>query len=105
MKKILSLILLFSSCAVVVRPTGGEKDVQAPVALKSIPDSASTNFNNNEIRIYFDEYFEIKEPNNILISPPPVEKPKIQVINKYLSIQFKEELQSNTTYSISLISA
>ena len=105
MKNFLFLILLFSSCAVVVRPTGGDKDEIPPVALQSIPDSASTLFNEQEIRIYFDEYFEIKEANNIIISPPPKEKPKIDVVNKYLRIKFKEPLQPNTTYSINLVSA
>jgi len=57
------------------------------------------------MRITFDEYFEIKDPNAILISPPPVETPKITVAGKQLRIVFKEPLRENTTYTLQLFDA
>lgn len=42
--------------------TGGEKDEIPPKFVKAIPPNYSTNFNRNEIRIYFDEYVKTKGP-------------------------------------------
>ncbi|MHB1279304.1 MAG: Ig-like domain-containing domain, partial [Bacteroidia bacterium] len=105
MKKILPFLLLFSACAVVVHPTGGDKDETPPKAIRTYPDSQQVNFTEREIRIYFDEYFEIKDPNAVLISPPPVKAPKVEVVGKYLRIQFKEPLQDSSTYTVQLINA
>ncbi len=105
MKKILPFLLLFSACAVVVHPTGGDKDETPPKAIRTYPDSQQVNFSEREIRIYFDEYFEIKDPNAVLISPPPTKAPKLEVVGKYLRIQFKEPLHANSTYTVQLINA
>jgi len=105
MKYLLPFLLLFTACAVVVHPIGGDKDETPPLALKCYPDSQSTNFKDREIRIYFDEYFEIKDQNAILISPPPTTKPKIDVVGKHLRIQFKEALRENTSYTLQLFDA
>lgn len=105
MRKILPLLFLFSACAVVVHPSGGDKDETPPKALEIFPDSNTTSFDGNEIRIYFDEYFEIQDPNAILISPPPKKAPKIEVVKKYLSIRFKEALRDDATYTIQLFDA
>lgn len=105
MKKILPLLLLLSACAVVVHPTGGDKDETPPKAIRTYPDSQQVNFQDREIRIYFDEYFDIKDPNAVLISPPPVKAPKLEVVGKYLRIQFKEPLHDSSTYTVQLINA
>ncbi|HCS20755.1 MAG TPA: hypothetical protein DIW47_09380 [Bacteroidetes bacterium] len=105
MKNILPFLLLFSACAVVVHPTGGDKDETPPKAIRTYPDSQQVNFSEREIRIYFDEYFEIKDPNAVLISPPPLKAPKLEVVGKYLRIQFKEPLHDSSTYTVQLINA
>lgn len=105
MKYLIPILFLFAACAVVVHPTGGDKDETPPVALKCYPDSQAANFSDNEIRISFDEYFEIKDPNAILLSPPPQKEPKVTVAGKQLRIQFKEPLRENTTYTLQLFDA
>ncbi|MDX5320974.1 MAG: Ig-like domain-containing protein [Bacteroidota bacterium] len=105
MKKILPLLLLFSACAVVVHPNGGDKDETPPKAERILPDSQTTSFAGKDIFIFFDEYFEIKDPNGILISPPPESKPKFTVVKKHLHIHFKEGLRDSTTYTVQLIDA
>lgn len=74
MKYLIPFLFLFAACAVVVHPTGGDKDETAPVALKCYPDSQATNFTDKEIRITFDEYFEIKDPNAILLKSSPTKR-------------------------------
>lgn len=95
---------LIYSCAQVVAPGGGEKDITPPKVVKYIPDSASLNFRSKSIVVFFDEFIQLKDLNNQLIISPPLENaPDIKVRNKMLTIDFDKEeiLKSNTTYSIS----
>lgn len=95
---------LIYSCAQVVAPGGGEKDITPPKVVKYIPDSASLNFKSKSIVVFFDEFIQLKDLNNQLIISPPLENtPDIKVKNKTLTIDFDKEeiLKPNTTYSIS----
>lgn len=95
---------LIYSCAQVVAPGGGEKDITPPKVVRYIPDSASLNFKSKSIVVFFDEFIQLKDLNNQLIISPPLENsPDIKVRNKMLTIDFDKEeiLKPNTTYSIS----
>lgn len=95
--------ILIYSCAQVVAPGGGKKDISPPKVVKYMPDSASLNFKSKSIEIFFDEFIQLKDINNQLIISPPLENPPdIKVKNKSLIIDFdeKEQLKSNTTYAI-----
>ncbi|MBP2831323.1 Ig-like domain-containing protein [Aquimarina sp. U1-2] len=99
------LVLAFVvSCAKKGSITGGEKDEIPPVFVKAFPPNFSTNFNRDEIRIYFDEYVKLKDAQKqIIISPPMDPKPEITPLgsaSKYIKIKFKDTLLQNTTYSI-----
>ena len=94
---------LFFSCAQVVAPGGGKKDIVPPKTVKYIPDSAQTNFNSKSIQITFDEFVQLKDLNNqLLISPPVNTPPEITIKNKTINIAFDKEetLKPNTTYCI-----
>ena len=104
----LLICTLIYSCAQVVAPSGGKKDVTPPRVVKYLPDSASLNFKSRFIVIFFDEFIQLKDLNNQLIISPPVETtPDIKVKNKTLTIDFdkNEILKPNTTYSISFRNA
>jgi hypothetical protein len=100
--RIITLLHCFiiSSCAVISSPTGGERDQKAPKVLAENPKNQSTNFNNKEINILFDEWITLQNPQNILITPDVEPKPKVIAKRNELNIQFKNQLDSNTTYSI-----
>lgn len=93
---------LIFSCAQVVAPGGGKTDNDAPKVVKYSPDSAQLNFNSQIIELTFDEYVQLRDLNNQLIISPPLEStPDFHVKNKILTIDLgKEELKTNTTYSI-----
>lgn len=104
--RILSLVCIsitIVNCANRGRPTGGEKDVEPPVILKAVPENFSTNFNGDEIIIYFDEYVKIKNlRKQLIISPPMDTEPAIipmSAASKYISIKIKDTLLDNTTYA------
>ena len=100
---VLFIIASIASCANRGTPTGGEKDTEPPVILKSEPENFSTNFKGDEIKIYFDEYVKIKDlRKQLIISPPMDTDPTIIPMggaSKYISIKIKDTLEPNTTYA------
>jgi len=98
---LLLFALLAQRCANAVAPTGGPKDSTPPVVLEAVPQNHSINFTGKKIEITFDEYITLENAKqNVLISPPLSEKPDIKLKNKTVIIKFKEDLASNTTYTI-----
>ena len=91
---------LLSSCAVKVVPQGGKKDTNPPKVLLSSPDTMAVNFTGDKITIAFDEFIALREPSQIIISPPLKYEPEIIAKNKSVVIRFTDTLALNTTYSI-----
>lgn len=82
--------------------TGGLKDTIAPTLKISFPENFSTNFKGNQIKLTFDEYIKLKGlEKQLIVSPPMKNEPLIipSSVTKYLTIQIKDTLQPNTTYS------
>ena len=93
--------LIAQRCANAVAPTGGPKDERPPVVVEAVPENHSVSFVGKKIEITFDEYITLENANqNVMISPPLSEKPDIKLKNKTVVIKFKEDLASNTTYTI-----
>ena len=94
----------FLGCAKRGTITGGWKDTIPPIFIKALPPNFSTNFKGDQVRIYFDEYVKLKDPQKqIIISPPMDPKPNILPMggaSKYIKIEFLDTLLENTTYSI-----
>ncbi|MBW6498777.1 MAG: Ig-like domain-containing protein [Bacteroidales bacterium] len=92
--------LFLAACANVVSPAGGPRDETPPVVVRSNPPNFSPNFVGGEIRIFFDEFVELKEINQKLLISPPLEKqPEVKLRGRSLIIELDEELRRNTTYN------
>lgn len=106
MKIILHIILVlsFASCATIRDPEGGPLDSAPPVAdsLHATPGFGALHVNSKEIEIPFNEYVQLKNPKQVLISPAQKENPDIKIRGKKLYITLKDELLPATTYTISL---
>lgn len=97
----ITLLTLLCGCAKVVTPVGGPKDTTPPKLLKEQPENANVNFQDGQIKITFDEYFTLNNPNdNVLISPPMHHAPDYKIKGKSLIIKIKDTLQPNTTYNM-----
>lgn len=100
---ILSLIIF--ACARVGSPEGGAKDITPPILLKTNIDTSRVNIPTHlrELRLEFDEYVNLKEISKNLIISPPIKKIKkilpSNLANKYILIQWDENLTENTTYN------
>ena len=97
---IIAGLLLSYGCAQQGAPTGGPKDEDPPVVLKTEPPNYSTNFEARRITITFDEYLDMANfTQELVVSPPMEEKPEIRLRNKVLIIEFEEELKEEATYT------
>ena len=109
-KRILSIVFLgfalmaFWQCARRGTPSGGPKDIDPPVLLRTDPENLSINFDSNKIRLYFDEYIKLQDVQNQLIVSPPLKNiPEIKPLggpSKFIEITLKDTLRENTTYTI-----
>lgn len=96
----LIITFVFSSCAQIVNPNGGPKDVSPPQAVKYFPDSAKTNFSAKNITIVFDEYIQLNDlQKQLVISPPMNVQPEVKAKGKTLIIELNDSLKKNTTYT------
>lgn len=96
-----SKVLVLSSCANMIPPSGGPRDSIPPLLQKVSPPDSSKRFTNKTITFTFDEYVELAEvQKNVLISPNPETNPEINYKLKEVTVKFEDSLEANTTYSI-----
>ncbi len=89
------------SCAKVGSPSGGAKDEEPPKIVKSIPLNYSTGFSSKKIELTFDEFIQLKNIQQELITSPPLdEMPVTKLKGKSLVIELNNELKENTTYTL-----
>ena len=103
MKSIYSIfiyLLLLSSCANIVAPTGGEKDTDSPEMLnKSILEKEGI----TNIDFTFNEYIQLnKWEEYFYISPPTEKRIQKKIKGKMLTLTIEDTLAKNTTYNIAL---
>ncbi|WP_291865039.1 Ig-like domain-containing protein [Maribacter sp.] len=98
------IIAAFYQCARRGSPTGGPKDIEAPILIKAEPENMSINFSENKIRLYFNEYIKLKDvQEQLIISPPLKYTPDLSPqggASKYVEITIKDTLKENTTYTL-----
>ncbi|WBL22111.1 Ig-like domain-containing protein [Zunongwangia sp. HRR-M8] len=105
-KFILFTIIITSvvRCAKKGMPEGGPIDEEPPRFIRANPENYTTNFKAEEIRILFNEYIKLENPQQqIIISPPMDPKPNILPLGqarKDVRIEIGDTLRENTTYAI-----
>lgn len=89
---------VIAGCAIVIAPSGGEKDTIPPMVLKSTPENYATNFTEKEIVIEFDEFIKLKDLyNTFIVSPPLNKKPDITIKGKSVVIKLDSALPADAT--------
>ena len=94
-------VLLFCwSCAQQGSPSGGPRDEAPPMVLECDPPNYSTLFESKQIHITFSEFIVLDNVNQqLIVSPPMEEQPKVKLRKKTLIVEFEETLRINTTYT------
>lgn len=92
---------LFVGCASIQSPTGGPRDTIQPAIVKELPKNLSRNFSSKKIEIEFDEFIKLSnEFTEISITPALDIPPSFKAKKELLTIEFQQELEKNTTYTI-----
>jgi hypothetical protein len=98
---VIALATLMFSCATIVPPTGGPNDTTPPKILSIVPKDKTIRFTAKTINITFDEYVDLKEPDQRIALFPSAETPiKTKIKGKEIEIDLPENLEKNTTYKL-----
>jgi hypothetical protein len=98
-----SLAFYAISCATVVAPSGGPKDITPPKMVSSVPVNLSTNYKGKTLTFTFDEFVQLKSPEKFLLISPPMSKlPDLKVKGRSIIIKLEDSLRTNTTYNFYL---
>ena len=112
MKQVLSLLLIIVviaqfqvftvGCANIIPPTGGPRDSLPPVLVRANPKDSTRNFTGKRIVLEFDEFIAALDnvQENLVVSPVPKTNPIIDAKLRTVTINIKDTLEANTTYSI-----
>ncbi len=93
--------LVVSACASIGRPQGGPLDETPPVFVSSNPVSGTKNFKSNKLEATFDENIKLEDViNKVVVSPAQKQQPTIRANGRKLSIELKDTLLDNTTYTL-----
>lgn len=98
------LFLFLWSCAQILPPEGGPKDETSPLIVEdaSTPDR-QTGVRPVLIRLEFDEWVQLKDPQKqVVISPPTRTPPQVKARGKAVEVRFDpaEAWKDSTTYTL-----
>lgn len=97
----LLVALIASACASIGNPSGGPRDEDPPVVVRSNPAPYSVNFNGRRVTIDFNELVNVKDAfTKVTVSPVPAEMPRVSSSGRRVTVQFSDTLLPNTTYTI-----
>jgi uncharacterized protein (DUF2141 family) len=89
------------ACANIGNPNGGPYDEDPPKFVSSKPAMNQLNFKGKKIEVSFDEFISIDNPSeNVIVTPPQQQSPFIQATGKKVTVELKDTLIENTTYTV-----
>lgn len=103
MRLLLGVAALFilAACASIGRPGGGEYDYDPPKFVRSNPAIGEKNVSRNRISIEFDENVQVEDViNKVVVSPAQKTMPSITANGHRVSVEIRDTLLPNTTYTI-----
>lgn len=92
--------LLAAACASIGRPEGGPRDVTPPVYVRSNPSPGATRVDRPRVDVFFNENIQLEDiSNKLVISPAQQQNPSISSNGKRVSVELRDSLKPNTTYT------
>jgi uncharacterized protein (DUF2141 family) len=103
---VISVIVLYASCAKQTAPTGGPRDTIPPELLSANPKNNQINYKGDKLELTFNEFIVLENAKEQILITPDINKNYEAVAKKKkLEITFKEKLKDSTTYLINFQSA
>ena len=96
----LAAVMLYS-CATLGSPDGGPVDMDPPIFVGSSPKINALNFKGNRVELEFDEVVTlVDQSEKVMYSPVQHEMPRLSALGRKVTIEFRDTMKPNTTYSI-----
>ena len=88
------------------RPGGGPYDETPPSFVGSRPGPNQVRVNPKKIELFFDENIKLDNPfTKVIVSPPQSIAPVVKSNAKTVTVELKDTLKPNTTYTIDFTDA
>ena len=95
------VVAVLASCAKMGQPDGGWYDETPPRVVACSPADKGLNVKSKKISIYFSEFIQVDNPTEkVVVSPPQMEMPEIKGAGKKITVELKDSLKENTTYTV-----
>lgn len=97
---VLALCSFFTQCANIVPPGGGPRDTLPPRLVNVSPLDSTLNFNSSKVVFHFNEFVELDNViEKLIVSPTMKRTPVITAKLRVVTLEIKDSLQPNTTYT------
>lgn len=97
---VLAICSCFTQCANIVPPGGGARDTLPPQLLRVAPKDSSLNFASQRVTFQFSEFVELDNViDKLIVSPTLKRSPTITAKLRTITLEIKDSLQPNTTYT------
>lgn len=105
---ILGAMIFSHSCAnTTTPPSGGPKDTIPPVITELYPLQGQTGVpvHKTQLKLTFNEYVTVKDPQSLFLSPPLEKTPKYKLKGKSVIVYFEDSLDFDKTYTLDVTNA
>ncbi|MGN6510432.1 MAG: Ig-like domain-containing protein [Chitinophaga sp.] len=97
---VLAIFSFFTRCANIVPPGGGPRDTLPPRLVNVTPADSTLRFKSNKVVFHFNEYVELDNViEKLIVSPNMKRTPVITAKLRVVTLEIKDSLQPNTTYT------
>ena len=98
---VVAALLFLAACASMGRPTGGDYDIEPPYYVQSNPAIGSKGVKTNKITVDFNENIQVEDVmTKVVVSPAQKSIPPITANGKRLTVELRDTMLPNTTYTI-----
>lgn len=99
----LCALAILAGCASIGNPSGGPRDEEPPRFVRANPAPGSADVSNHirRVKIDFDELVNVKDAfQKVVVSPPSAQIPRVASQGRSVTVEFRDTLEPNTTYTI-----
>lgn len=101
-----AIAALAASCASRGRPEGGARDETPPRFVRSNPAPGDTGVRRTRLQLTFDENVQLEDAfTKVVVSPAQKQPPQISANGRNVTVQFRDTLLPNTTYTVDFADA